>query len=222
MMHAMRAMLLLLLAGACGCQLLGIVAAKAPPRTVPAAYQDLAGRRTAVWVWVDRAVDLDYPRLSLDVATRVQTNLASVRDGGNNRQKRELAGISFPVEPASIVRYQKRDPTLNMAPITQIAPRLDVERLIYIEIANFTTQGGAAAGLMRGVANIDISVIEVDATGEAREGFREQGVQVVFPRGGPAEGSSTTSGSAVYQGLAATIADEVTLRLVSHPEQEQR
>src|SRR5687768_5295364 len=79
-----------------GCQLLGIAASKMPARTVPAAYDGLAGQRTGVWVWVDPAVDLDYPRLSLDIATRLQTNLEGARDAGS--AKKELAGVSFPID----------------------------------------------------------------------------------------------------------------------------
>jgi hypothetical protein len=207
---------------ACGCQLLGIAASKAPARTVPPAYEGLAGKTTAVWIWVDPAVDLDYPRLSLEVATRMQRNLETARDRGNRRQKRELEGVSFPIAPASVVKYQKRDPGLNMMPITQIAPRLEVERLIYVEVQDFTTQGGAAAGLLRGVATANISVIEVDPrTKAARPGFEEQGVRIVFPPGSNEAGSSTLTGQAVYQGLVMRLADEASLRFISHPEPDR-
>src|SRR5687768_16867542 len=220
---AMRTLLLLglcLLAG--GCQLLGIVASKAPARTVPPAYEGLAGKTTAVWVWVDPGVDLDYPRLSLDVATRLQRNLETVRDRGNRRQKGELKETTFPIQPASVVKYQKRDPGLNMTPITQIAPRLEVERLIYIEVMDFTTQGGAAAGLLRGVATVNISVIEVDPrTNSARAGYEEQGARFVFPPGSREEGSSSLTEQAVYQGLVMQLADQASLRFISHPEPDQ-
>ena len=134
----------LLMAG--GCQVLGIIASKAPAPTVPPAYDGLAGQTAAVWVWVDPAIDLDYPRLSLDLASRIQSNLEKARDEGSGRQRKELEGLQFTIVPESIVKYQKRDPTLNMRPITSIAPRLDVDRLIYVEVMDFTTQGGAAPG----------------------------------------------------------------------------
>lgn len=206
-----------------GCQVLGIIASKAPARTVPAAYDGLAGKTAAVWVWVDPAVDLDHPRLSLDVASRLQKNLEQARDEGNRRQRRQLEGLRFPILPESIVKHQKTDPMLNLSPILQIAPRLEVQRLIYVEVVRFTTQGGAAAGLYRGVANLNISVVEIDPqTREARFGYQEQGVSVAFPPGGPEEGSSTISPQAVYQGTVQRIADAAALRFVPHPEEEQR
>lgn len=205
-----------------GCQVLGLVASKAPARTVPAAYDGLAGKRVAVWVWVDPGISLDYPRLSLDIATRLQKNLEAARDTGSRRQKRELADSTFPIEPASVDKYQKRDPTLNMMPIAQIAPRLDVERLIYVEVMKFTTQGGAAAGLYRGVAEATISVIEIDPnTKKTNVAFAEQGVRFLFPPGAREEGSSTLTERVVYQGLALRVADETTLRFVSHPEDDR-
>lgn len=223
-LHSLLACLVLISAGATsGCALLGLAASRAPPRTVPPAYDRLAGNSTAVWVWVDAAVDLDYPRLSLDVATRIQKNLEDARDRGNNRQKKELEGMSFPIEPASIVKYQKRDTTLNMAPILQVAPKLDVQRLVYVEVPRFTTQGGAAPGLLRGVSEISISVVEIDRqTKQARMGYQEQGLRLAFPPDGPAQGSSTLDERSVYQGLALRIADEASMRFVSHPEQERR
>jgi hypothetical protein len=210
---------LLWLAG--GCQLLGIAASKMPAATVPPAYEGLKGQSVAVWVWVDPGVDLDYPTLSLDVATRLQNDLLSARDQGNRRQKGELAGVTFPIEPASVVKYQKRDPMLNMTPITQLAPRLEVTRLIYVEIMDFTTQGGAAAGLLRGLADVNVSVIEVDpATKLAKPGYEEQGISFTFPPGLGEEGSSSLTERTVYLGLVQQVADGAALRFVSHPEPE--
>ena len=126
------------------------------------------------------------------------------------------------IEPASVVKYQKRDPMLNTVPITQIAPRLDVERLIYVEVMDFTTHGGAAAGLLRGVAEVNLSVVEVDpVTKVARMGYEEQGMGFVFPPGSREEGSSTITEQAVYQGLVMHVADQAAVRFVSHPEPDR-
>ena len=64
------ACILLLAAVLCpGCNVLGLIASKSPPPMVPAAYSDLAGRSTAIWVWVEPGADIDYPALSLQIAT---------------------------------------------------------------------------------------------------------------------------------------------------------
>src|SRR5690606_2646646 len=116
-------------------------------------------------------------------------NLEKARDDGSGRQRKELKGLTFAIVPESIVKYQKRDPTLNLMPITSIAPKLDVDRLIYVEVMDFTTQGGAAPGLFRGEAEVNISVVEVDAGREnAAVAFQEQGLKLIFPDFGPSEG----------------------------------
>ena len=216
--------LLLLVGGATvisGCILLGVAASKLPARTVPQAYEGLGGHTAATWVWCDGAIDLDYPQLSLDVSTVLQKNLEAARDNGTSRQRRELENMRFTILPASVVKHQKRDPMLNMAPILDIAPRLDVDRLIYIEITRFTTQGGTAAGLRRGVAEYNLSVIEVDPqTDKATFGYQEQGISAVFPTFGPADGSTTLTNEEAYRGLVIQIGDRAALRFVSHPEPE--
>jgi hypothetical protein len=204
-----------------GCQILGIAASKLPPPTVPQAYDGLGGHTAATWIWSDEGIDLDYPQLSLDLSTALQRNLEIARDKGSSRQKRELEGLSFSILPASVVKHQKRDPSLNMTPILHIAPRLGVERLIYIEIARFTTQGGTATGLRRGVAQFNLSVIEVDLqTKTASYGYQEQAIDVVYPSFGPVDGSTTLTHQEAYRGLVIGIADEAALRFVSHPQPE--
>ena len=211
----------LLMAG--GCQVLGIIASKAPAPTVPPAYDGLAGQTAAVWVWVDPAIDLDYPRLSLDLASRIQSNLEKARDEGSGRQRKELEGLQFTIVPESIVKYQKRDPTLNMRPITSIAPRLDVDRLIYVEVMDFTTQGGAAPGLLRGEAQVNISAVEIDAARQnATVAFQEQALALAFPDFGASEGTTTLTERVTYEGLGRLIADQATLRFISHPQEDER
>ena len=204
-----------------GCQILGVVASRLPPATVPQAYEGLGGHTAAIWIWSDGAIDLDYPQLSLELSSALQKNLETARDKGSSRQKRELDGLKFTILPASVVKHQKRDPSLNLQPILQIAPKLEVERLIYIEFARFTTQGGSAAGLRRGVAYFNLSVVEVDLqTKTARFGYQEQGINITYPDFGPADGSTTLTDKEAYHGLVVGIADEVALRFVSHPEPE--
>ena len=212
-----------------GCNLLGVIAAKSPPPVVPAAYDGLAGQRVAVWVWVEPGAEIDYPALSLQLATRLQQNLEAARDKGPGRARRNLKETTFPIRPESIERHQNNNPMLGSMPITQIAPRLDVDRVIYVEITRFTTQGGAAAGLYRGVATMNISVVEAPpapatpGTTRPAEGtiaFQDQNIQVAFPRRGPAEGSSTLRAGDAYQGLVLEIADAAARRFVAHQAEE--
>ena len=210
---------LLVLLVASGCQLLGVAAAKAPPPTVPAAYDELTGKTAAVWVWVDPAVELDYPDLSLQLATQLQDRLETARDDGSGRQQEELAGLTFPIAPASIVRYQKNDPVVRQTPIRELAPRLEVDRVIYVEVVDFTTQGGAAGGLWRGEAAVNLFVLGVeDATATAV--FEDPDIKVAFPPDAPEEGVGNLGAQRTYVGLVNQLAETLSLRFLSHPSED--
>lgn len=204
-----------------GCALLGVAAAKAPPPTVPAAYDDLAGHTAAVWVWADPRIDLDYPSLWLEVATRLQRTLEAARDAGTARQRRELEALEFTIKPESFGRY-KDDPAIRMTSARTLAARLGVERVIFVEIVEFATQGGMAAGLWRGEATVNVQVFAVDPeTREAELVFDDPNRRIAFPDTDSVVPGGTRLGpDATYAGLVLQIADEVARRFLSHPAEE--
>ncbi len=240
--HARRALAAAVAGGialtaAAGCNVIGWTASALPPPTVRPAYDGLQGETTAVVVWADDAVDINHPSLTVQVGQRIQRNLAQARDSGGNAAKKALEETSFPYPPESYVAYFKEDPTLGTVPIEDLAPRFGARRVIYIEIDTFTTRGGAAAGLVRGVADVNLVVYEVDepiirenpegslaqgsgGTDAAREVFREGGLKIVFPENVPEEGSNRITSDYAYRGLVALMADTVSKRFVPHHAEE--
>lgn len=222
------------LAGAAGCNIAGAVASKLPPPTVKPAYEGLANESTAVIVWAAPEVAVDYPGLAVQIGKRIEQNLKSARDAGGRGAQETLENLSFPYPTESFVRYFKEDPTLSMMPSRDIAALAGTSRVIYVEIDRFTTRGGAAQGLVRGVANVNLTVYEIDdpitATDEgslasrppapAREAYREAAIRVAFPEDGPEEGSNTLSPQRAYAGLIMGIADAVSKRFVPHSAEE--
>ena len=216
--------------GVAGCVILGAAASKLPAPTVPAAYDGLAGHTAAIWVWVDPAAALDYPTLSLEIATDLQKRLETARDLGGRRQRKQVEGLSFPYPPASIVRYQVQNPTLNAMAIRDLAPRIGVDRVIYVELAHFTTKGGAVSGLLRGVAELNIDLVEVEGGGPAATrpaagdpatvAFTEQGIRVAFPTKGPSEGTNRITERQVYAGTVDAVAAAVADRFLPHSSEQ--
>src|SRR4051794_35411872 len=102
--------LLFLCGGTSGCTVLGVGAAKLlPPAKVRAAYRGLQHESVGVMVWADRGTRIDYPRMQLDTATSIQNKLILAQ-----REKiKDLEGTTFPVETASIVRYQMDYPQIE-------------------------------------------------------------------------------------------------------------
>src|SRR5687767_3592168 len=113
-LHLPFAIFLLPLLG--GCQILGVAVYKlAPPPTIQPKYMGLENQTVGVMVWADRGLRIDWPTLQLDLANTVQKKLTDFQKAGK-REAKTLAGSSFPVLPASIVRYQKDHPEIEAMP----------------------------------------------------------------------------------------------------------
>lgn len=231
---------LLFLAGAAGCNVAGVVASKLPPPTVKPAYEGLANESTAIIVWAAPEVEVDHPGLTVQIGKRIENNLKAARDSGGRGAQKTLENLSFPYPTESYARYLKEDPTLSIMPARELAALAGARRVIYVEIDRFTTRGGAAQGLVRGVAEVNLAVYEIDdpitATDDvslanrtptgpttspaAREAYREAAIRVTFPERGPEEGSNTLSPQRAYAGLVAGIADTIAKRFVPHSAEE--
>ncbi|WP_428939848.1 hypothetical protein [Fontivita pretiosa] len=198
---------LLLLAG--GCAALA-VAARAVPQRRPAVYKGLAGQSVGVMVWADRALRMDWDRLPVDLATLIQAQLQKAQQNKAD----ELKGTTFPVAAASIARYQRDHPEIETIPITEVAPKLGVSRLIYVEIEKFSTRSESSLQLFRGSATATLRVIEV-ANGQGKEVYTENNVSVVFPPKSPPESVLNANDVLMYRGTLARLAEEIVWRFVT-------
>ena len=190
-----------------GCTLLG-VAASAVPQRVTAKYSGLAGHSVAIMVWADQAVLIDWGTIQLDLAKGLQQRLLEV-------DAKEVKGATWPILPASIVRYQREHREIDAMPITEVAPRFKVSRLIYIEVRQFRSRSSSAIDLYRGLATVDVKVIEI-ADGRATEVFSETSISASFPESAPPEGVLAGSDLQIYNGTINALADELARVFVTH------
>lgn len=195
-----------------GCSVFGIAAQALPEGDVPARYKDLRGHSVAVMVWTPRGLQVDYPALRLDVASQVQDKLQRAQKAG----KGELKGVTFPHIPASVVRFQEDHPELEGQPIDQVAPRLRVERLIYIEVGDFQTRARDAIELFRGSATGSLKVVDVNPSGQAKVVYDEPNITATFPRRGPAEGYPDLGDERTYLGTVEWFTTILARRFYAH------
>jgi len=201
-----------------GCEIVGVVDQAIPTVVVPR-YTGLAGQTVGVMVWADRGMRIEYEFLQLDVANAVQAKLdEAARD--KNAKVKELKGTTFPVQPRSIVRFQQDHPEIDGQAITEIAPRLGVKRLIYLEIEEFGTRPDGSIELYRGDAKVTLRVVEIDAAGKAKVAHEENEVAATFPRSAPKEGKPQIGDRRIYVGLVDALGTEVAKRFVPY-EQER-
>jgi hypothetical protein len=203
-----------------GCTILGFAAAKLPAPTVPARYV-LAGKTVGVMVWADRGIVLDWSsRIQRDLARSVQSKLEEEVKRG---KVKDVKGASFPVKPESILKFQQDHPEIEDAPITDVAAKLGVSVLIYIELEDFSTRPDGGVELFRGVGEATVKVIEIDpATKAATIAFEENAVTGTFPPQAPPEGMPTIGDYKTYMGTVDALGGEIALRFLPHPEEPTR
>jgi hypothetical protein len=193
-----------------GCAALA-VAGRAVPQYKPAAYSGLAGQSAAVMVWADRGVRIDWPSVQLDLATLVQNNL-------QKSTAPELKGTTWPWQPASVVRYQRDHPGIEAMSITEVAPKIGVSRLIYIEVESLSTRSDASLQMFRGSATATLKVIEI-ADGHADIAYTESGIRTFFPPKSPPEGILNSNDQVMYRGTMVTLSEELASKLATQMEE---
>ena len=117
-----------------GCELIGVAAYKLkPPETIQPKYMGLEHQTVGVMGWADQGLRIEWSPLQVDLANAIQTKLTEFQKAGK-RESKTLVGTSFPVLPNSIIRYQRDHPEIDAMPIEEVAPKLTVNRLIFVEL----------------------------------------------------------------------------------------
>ena len=194
-----------------GCMVLGAAAYKLqPPKTIQPEYANLAGQSIGVMIWLDRGLKIDWPGLQLDLANSIEKQLrdATLDAKGKNKVK-QLLGATYPVLPASIIRYQMDHPDLEAYPITDVAPKFGVTRLIYVEVEDFATRSDRSVELYRGTAKATVRVLEIDKDGKAKVAYEKSNVTASYPPKAPQEGSPSLGDARTYAGTLDAFATEI-------------
>jgi hypothetical protein len=193
-----------------GCEELGVMAGKVVgTQEVPAAYAGLQGQRIGVMVWADAGVVIDHPRIFADVANGLQNKLQQARDAN----VKELTGAKF-VRTDLILQYQDAHPEAQSDSAEQVAAKLPLTRLIYVELASFTLHPNDSLDLSKGEAIADVKVVEV-AGGKAKMAYENDNISGVYPPNAPPEGLPGLSDDKVYQKTIDALTTEIAKQFMS-------
>lgn len=209
-LYPLSSILILLLST--GCEFPGAIAGKLlPGETIHPKYVGLAGQSIGVMVWTDRGVQTDYPTLSLDLANSIQRKLMA------EIKKDELKKSTFPLQPASIARYQLDHPMYDMKNVTEIAPKFGITRLIYLEVEDFGTRAPASVELYRGSITATLKIVEV-IDGKAKVAYEENNVKAAFPPKVSEDGTPDGDDARFYGGTVDALGTQIARRLVAYEE----
>lgn len=219
--RALTWMLSLLLAGGacslCGCELVGVAAnAASGDEQVAASYTGLKGQHVGIMVWVDSAVAIDHPQLQGEVARGLQDKLQQAANVGDANVKKIVW-----TKADQILQFQEDHPELQTVSAEEIAPRLNVTRLIYIEVDSFSLHPNQTVDLTRGSITADMKVLEV-ADGKANATYQENDIDVIYPPHSPPEGLTGLNDDEVYSKSVDAFTTELAKRFIVHPAENQQ
>ncbi|MBZ0173163.1 MAG: hypothetical protein K8E66_12335, partial [Phycisphaerales bacterium] len=157
-----------------GCQLFGLVGAMAESAheqgstTYPADYTGLEGHSYAVIISADRLIEADHPGIT--------TRLTQIID----RDLHANAGATAHIPPGRLLSFLYANPQWQALPRGELGEQLGVDRLIVIELVEYTLHEPGNRYLWNGVASGIVEVYEVDSA-LPDDPMYEHSIAVTFP-----------------------------------------
>ena len=199
-----------------GCALAGLIGRALPGPTIAPKYTNLKKQTVAVMVWTDRGVAIEQPNLQYELAAMIQQKLL---DAQQKDKPKELEGMKFPWSAESVLRFQRDHPDTEEQAIADVAPRLGVSRLIYIEVEYFQTRPSDSLELFRGSISATLKVLEI-RDGKATVAYEESNIRDVYPPKSPEEGVPNKGELWAYEGTVDEFTTDVAHRFVPYQQEE--
>ncbi|MCK4341150.1 MAG: hypothetical protein KAY37_05430 [Phycisphaerae bacterium] len=169
-------LLLPLAAGIAGCEAFAFGAlmwGKEPTKNVAAEYPYLADKKVCLLVRAEMETLFEYPQVQWEVADHVRVTLeGSVR------------GLTT-VDPRRVVDFQRRTADWEKMDPAGIGKRFGADRLLEIDLTQYTTREPESPHLYRGHISALVSVYNTDYPNSEPAYSKE--VQTVYPPNSPGE-----------------------------------
>ena len=169
---------------------------------VKAEYTNLEDKRVAIIIAGLPAIDFEDPYARMDLA------LASAE-----LIKQQVKEVQF-VEQEKIERFQQENLDWISMPMREIGHKFGVDRILYIELMQFTTVEPESVNLVRGRVWSQVSIYEVDSP-QPNVPVYETEIQVVYPEHGPLPMSDTAL-IAARQQIIILYAQELSRKFHDH------
>lgn len=168
--------LLTLLTCSAGCRIFAapfLLFGEEPTEEVKAEWPHLPGKHIAVLIWADSNTRFEYPNVCLELAEHLRVAMEP-----------HLVRASF-VPVRDVVEYQRSNPDWDLEDPAALGARFRADRVLLVELTQYTTREPEATHLLRG--SIASSIKVYDCGLPASEPLYRTTVETVFPE----EGAST-------------------------------
>jgi len=169
---------------------------------VKAEYKHLEGKRVAIIIAGLPAIDFEDPYARMDLG------LASAE-----LIRQEVKKVQF-VEQEKIERFQQENLDWISMPMSEIGNKFGADRILYIELMQFTTVEPESINLVRGRVWSQVSIYEVDSP-QPNVPVCETEIQIVYPEQGPLPMSDTAL-LETRQGIIVLYAQELSRKFHDH------
>lgn len=133
-----------------------------------AKYAKLEGKSFAVLVAADRAIQAEYGSVVTIITAEMTKRLS------------EHAGASGVLPAAEVLKYQSQHPAWVAMPLNELARTLGVDRVVHIDVQEFTMTDPGNPYVYNGVASGTVHVVEVEGEVPSEFAFSSP-VTVHFP-----------------------------------------
>ncbi|MBU0719562.1 MAG: hypothetical protein KJ749_15065 [Planctomycetes bacterium] len=173
---------------------------------VPAEFDKLGDRQTAVLVWTDAATLFDYPYARLELAAYVGGKLAA-----ELAQRRLDATI---VDARDVDDYLQENLTAVTDP-QAVGERFETDYVIFLQILEFQIRDPREPQFLRGRITASVTVYDVKADADQPREFELAPVTCEYPEGPPLL-LSANNAPAVREMLYRKFAEQVARKFYEH------
>ncbi|MCE5327019.1 MAG: hypothetical protein LLG01_11470 [Planctomycetaceae bacterium] len=145
--------------------------AKAPVKTVHAEFDKLEGKRVAVVIFADQAVQYEYPMARLELATVVAEEI---------RAKLKKANV---VDPRIVLEQQDSDIHWDSMEKTKFGKLFGADYVLYVALVDFSTREVGSLDLVRGRIVADVALYSTTEEESKACQWRNTNMRTLFPGG---------------------------------------
>ncbi len=176
-----------LLAGASGCQFLGMAYENVAGTPMAARYTDLAKKSVMILVYTDGATEFEYPQARQEISSFLSAEL------------RKHLPKSKLLKSSKVIAYQNNTQGWQALPIKTIGKHFGVDRVLYIEVVDFTAHAPGAPHLMQGHIRAHVAIYNTHLPGGGRVFATD--INTLWPKAGPEPVYHTNSNVVMYNAL---------------------
>ena len=169
---------------------------------VKAEYKGLTGKKIAIIIATGPSTNFDYPQARTNIA------LATIQT-----VSKHVKNVEF-IDQALIEKFQKQNLDWVALSMGEIARRFGAQRVLYMDLYQFTMYEPNSINLLRGNIAAAMSVYETDSANRDRPAYRTD-IEIVYPEHQPKPLSKSAMKSVQYYSIA-LFADQVARKFYNH------